>query len=320
VPSVTTAFADTDAEANNASASRRPGSNQVAGSRLGAFRVRLITAAFFLLTINLSLGLFARQQQHAVVDYAVNIYDTAFISTNYVHLAQRSFQHYIDERRHTAGPAEMSKANELLDKVLDEVDVAIERSNFPLARAQGLEIRTNIAALRDAGMNEAELANRLTDIQQKMEQLGVRNAAVGLRARDDVEDIFFKSDFLLLGSIFTSIILAGLALWLLHRMINSLERSSAQLSAALEGMPQGLCMFDRDRRLIVCNSNYAFMYRLRGEDTCRAPRFEPFWSVRSRRGSVPSTLMALLKKNWRRYSDQLLAPRSINFKMGELFR
>ena len=111
-----------------------------------------------------------------------------------------------------------------------------------------------------------ELPDRLSSIQQKMEQLGARNAAVGLTARDDIEEFSVKSDLLMLGSIISSIMLAALALLLLHRMINSFkQRSNAQLSAALEGMPQGLGMFDGDLRLIVCNANYAAMYGLRAE-------------------------------------------------------
>ncbi|HSV22810.1 MAG TPA: EAL domain-containing protein [Xanthobacteraceae bacterium] len=231
-----------------------------------AFRRQLRAVAIGLLMVNLAVGLFARQQQHATIDYAINIYDTAFISTNYVHLAQMSFQHYVDDRIRAAGPVQISQVNELLGNVLDEMDVAIERSSSPRSRAQGLEVRAKIAALRDIGTDAADLADRMTEIQQEMEQLGARNAAVGLKARDDIEEFSFKSDLLLLGSIVTSVMLAGLALLLLQRMINSLnQRSSAQLSAALEGMPQGLSMFDDQSRLIVCNAHYAAMYGLRAE-------------------------------------------------------
>jgi len=246
----------------------RPRSSRVADRYNGSFRRQLRVVAIGLLMVNLALGLFARQQQHATIDHAINIYDTAFIATNYVHLAQMSFQRYVDDRIRAAGPIETSKANELLEKVLDEMDVAIERSSSPRSRALGLEIRANIAALPDLGANAPEVADRLTDIAQKMEQLGARNAAVGLMARDDIEEFSFKSDLLLLGSIVTSVMLAGLALLLLNRMINSMkQRSSAQLSAALEGMPQGLSMFDGEQQLIVCNANYAAMYRLPPEHT-----------------------------------------------------
>jgi len=232
-----------------------------------SFRRQLRVGAIGLLMVNLAVGLFARQQQHAIIDYAINIYDTAFISTNYIHLAQMSFQRYVDDRIRAVEPVQISKANELLEKVLDEVEVAVERSSSQRLRDEGLEIRANIAALRDLGMDAPDLADRLNEIQREMEQLGVRNAAAGLKARDDIEDYSFNSDLLLLGSIVTSIMLAGLALLLLHRVINSLKRSGAQLSAALEGMPQGLVMSDGQQRLIVCNANYAAMYGLRTEHT-----------------------------------------------------
>ena len=268
--------AEIDAGTKDAPTRGRLRSNRVADRYHGSFRRQLRVVAIGLLMVNLALGLFARQQQHATIDYAINIFDTAFISTNYVHLAQMSFQRYVDDRIRATGPVQIAKANELLEKVLDEMDVVIERSSSPRSRAQGLEIRAKIAALLNVGMDVPELPDRMTDIQQEMEQLAARNTDIGLMARDDIEAFSFKSDLFLLGSIVSSIMLAGLALVLLHRMINSMkQRSSAQLSAALEGMPQGLSMFDREQRLIVCNAHYAAMYGLRAEHT------EPGTSLRT---------------------------------------
>jgi hypothetical protein len=69
-----------------------------------------------------------------IIDYAVNVYDTAFISTNYIHLAQVSFQHYVDERL-SAAPDEKPEG---LENALNNLDVAIERSDSPpLARDGG---------------------------------------------------------------------------------------------------------------------------------------------------------------------------------------
>ena len=224
------------------------------------------------LLVNLGVGLFARQaaaRDHRPCNrrlrHRIHIHQ-------HVHLAQTSFQHYVDDRIRAVGPDQISKANELLEKVLEEMDVAIERSSSPQSRARGQEIRANITALPSISTDAQELADRTANIQQQMEQLGARNSAVGLKARDDIEESSFTSDLLLLASIVTSIMLAGLALLMLHRMIASMkQRSSAQLSAALEGMPQGLIMFDGDLRLIVCNGFYAAMYGLRTEHTSRAP-------------------------------------------------
>jgi diguanylate cyclase (GGDEF)-like protein/PAS domain S-box-containing protein len=44
-----------------------------------------------------------------------------------------------------------------------------------------------------------------------------------------------------------------------------LTEQSRRFNAAVEHMTQGLCMFDRDARLVVCNDLYAKMYRLPAE-------------------------------------------------------
>jgi len=49
--------------------------------------------------------------------------------------------------------------------------------------------------------------------------------------------------------------------------------------AALEGMPQGLSMFDDKQRLIICNEKYAAMYGLDVELTKPGTRFRPFWNT-----------------------------------------
>ena len=96
-----------------------------------SFRRKFQFVTMSLLAASLMIGLFARYQQHAIIDYAVTIYDTAFISTNYVSLAQISFQHYLDDRFRAAGSNQTSETSELLESVLDNMDVATERSSSP---------------------------------------------------------------------------------------------------------------------------------------------------------------------------------------------
>lgn len=228
-----------------------------------SFRRQFLVITVCLLAVNLMIGLFARHQQRAIIDYAVNVYDTAFISTNYVSLAQIAFQHYIDEQSRATEADHAFKANELLETVLDDIDVATERSSSQLTRAEGLELRANIAELLKLGANAPDVQSRIDHIEQRLERLHQNNSAIGLRARDDIEAFSYRSDLLLLASTLTSIMLAGLVLLVTHRMIRSLnQRSSDHLYAALEGMPQGLSMFDDKQRLIICNEKYAAMYGL----------------------------------------------------------
>jgi diguanylate cyclase (GGDEF)-like protein/PAS domain S-box-containing protein len=51
------------------------------------------------------------------------------------------------------------------------------------------------------------------------------------------------------------------------RVKELIEEQALQLDAALENMSQGLCMFDANQRLIVCNKRYADLYGLNEEQT-----------------------------------------------------
>ena len=53
----------------------------------------------------------------------------------------------------------------------------------------------------------------------------------------------------------------------LQRSKQSLEQSNLLLHTALKNMTHGLCMFDCEQRLVVCNERYGEMYGLRPEQT-----------------------------------------------------
>ena len=69
-----------------------------------------------------------------------------------------------------------------------------------------------------------------------------------------------------------------------------LEQVNVQLDLALNNMAHGLCMFDADRNLIICNDRYARMYgvpaRLRQSRVRRLWPCCNFWSAMRR---LPST-------------------------------
>jgi methyl-accepting chemotaxis protein len=73
--------------------------------------------------------------------------------------------------------------------------------------------------------------------------------------------------------LFMALATIGLAVSILHfRQSNERERAASQLrmqnirfDAALNNMSQGLCMFDANKRLVVCNERYAAIYRLPAE-------------------------------------------------------
>jgi methyl-accepting chemotaxis protein len=213
--------------------------NRLADGDYDSFRRHIRIGAVCLLAITLTVGVFTRQQLSDIFQHTVNIYDTSFVSTNYVHLAQVSFQHYVDERLSAATPDDRSKAAEGLGGVLDNLDVAIERSDSPQSREMVKEIKTKIAALAAGDIDNARLKTALTNIQQELELLGSRASAIGLQARDDMEGFSSYSDTLLSILVGTSILMIIVALLLLERLISqaqtarrNAERRDAEMAAA----------------------------------------------------------------------------------------
>jgi diguanylate cyclase (GGDEF)-like protein len=66
-----------------------------------------------------------------------------------------------------------------------------------------------------------------------------------------------------------------------------IEKQEFQLSAALENMSQGLCMFDAAQRLIVCNKRYADLYGLNEEQTRPATTLREILQYRIATGHAP---------------------------------
>ncbi len=78
----------------------------------------------------------------------------------------------------------------------------------------------------------------------------------------------------------------------------ALAKQNMRFEAAVNNMNQGLCMFDKEHRLVICNANYARIYDLpRGFREARERRWKRFWTTASARASsrsagVPPTCTA----------------------------
>jgi methyl-accepting chemotaxis protein len=71
------------------------------------------------------------------------------------------------------------------------------------------------------------------------------------------------------------------------RRQRSLEKATFRLSAALENMSQGLCMFDAKQRLIVCNKRYVELYDLNSEQTKPGTTLREILQYRIAKGQAP---------------------------------
>jgi len=75
---------------------------------------------------------------------------------------------------------------------------------------------------------------------------------------------------------------------LLARLNRRLAAKSRLLELTLENMSQGLCMFDRNQRLVVCNRHYAEMYGLAPEQTAPGTTLRAVLEARVAAGQSPA--------------------------------
>ena len=125
-------------------------------------------------------------------------------------------------------------------------------------------------------------------------------AVVGLAA----SDIFSETDATLRKYLFAGMILTAMALIVmivgatrearilstaadLRRSKAAVEQSNRLLQTALKHMAHGLCMFDCDQRLVVCNERYATMYGLDAEQIGAGTTLRSILEARMRTNMAP---------------------------------
>ena len=84
-----------------------------------------------------------------------------------------------------------------------------------------------------------------------------------------------------------------------------LESAKLQLDAAVNNMPQGLCMFDGEKRLLVCNTQYAEMYGLRPEHMTPGTTLRTILEWRVATGNAPENAEAYIEERIREVSAGL---------------
>ena len=80
----------------------------------------------------------------------------------------------------------------------------------------------------------------------------------------------------------------------LRQRESELAHQNMRFAAAVENMSQGLCMFDRDQKLIICNSRYADLYRLPHELVKPGTSLQEILRNRIERGIHPMTGVAAM--------------------------
>jgi diguanylate cyclase (GGDEF)-like protein/PAS domain S-box-containing protein len=189
----------------------------------------------------------------------------------------------------------------------------ISVANSPLFR----DIRQNPAGIY---WNNPITSKRFDGVSRLMSYRTVSGipliAVVGL-AR---QDIFRQADatlrkYIVAGTILTVIALIVMILGAtrqarilaaaadLRRSKQSFEQSNLLLQTALKNMAHGLCMFDREQRLVVCNGRYAEMYGLSLEQTKPGTTLQSILEARIRAGKSPQDAEQYIRTRLKEVAD-----------------
>ncbi len=178
-----------------------------------SMQLKIFSACLGFVAIIAVLGGLAHRQSAETGRLAIDIYDHSLIGLSYVDQAEAEFLR-IAAGNQSAG--ESGRAD--FQRVIDRLDVALERAGSVRTRAAGIQARALVTALLFTPA--ADLPARIALADHSMSRL-VRNfAADGLEARDEAEDLVAHTDRLVMVEIAVAIGMALAVGWLVGRILS----------------------------------------------------------------------------------------------------
>jgi methyl-accepting chemotaxis protein len=202
---------------------------------------KILAACAVFVAIIAAVGGLAQQQAAQMGHLAIGIYDHAFMGASYVDQAQEEFLR-LEGKHHDAGFT-LSGAPEL-GKVLELLDVALDRAASDRTREAGRQTRALIAALSTAPADV--LAERMVLADRSLTKLVKKFAGDGLETRDDAEELAVHSAHLVLIQIVVAVCLALGVGYLVGR---NLSRPLVELVRAIDRLAAGELDHEVPRRL-----------------------------------------------------------------------
>lgn len=147
-----------------------------------------------------------------------------------------------------------------------DIDSRFAEVNSAVAHYNGFEVPRQMLGLTDYDLTEPARARRLFEAEQEIMRTGVPllDAEERIVGRDGVERWFSTSKVPLHDADGRTVGLAGVT-----RDVTAQRRTEAELvdsrnllNYAVEGMSDGLAMFERTGRLVYCNDRYRAMFPL----------------------------------------------------------
>jgi methyl-accepting chemotaxis protein len=190
---------------------------------------KILAACLGFVAIIAMVGGLAQQQAARMGELAVGIYDHAFMGMSYVDQTQEEFLRLAAAHRDAGATVADAAGRAALQKVVDRLDVALERAASEGTRTTGVQVRTLLTAL--PGVPAAELQAQILQADRAITRLVKKFGADGLQVRDDAVDLADHSTHLVLVEIGVAI---GVAVGVGVLVGRSLSRPLVQMVRSIE--------------------------------------------------------------------------------------
>jgi signal transduction histidine kinase/DNA-binding response OmpR family regulator len=192
-------------------------------------RLKLLAACFGFALITVALGLFGRAQDGKMADLALTIYDKTFTGIDNARQVQTSFLRFANA--HVAPAAALDEPSRAqIGKIIDRLDVTIERASTPRARDAGTAVRAKLVALANG---TADPATAIPDIDADLGRLAQRYSTDGFVYRERADQLVEQNERALLIGIGIAVALALLVAIVLERTIVPPVKRAARVADAI---------------------------------------------------------------------------------------
>ena len=192
-------------------------------------RFKLLAACLCFALITAALGLFGRAQDGKMADLALTIYDKTFTGIDNARQVQTNFLRFATA--HAVPAAALDEPSRVqLGKIIDRLDVTIERASTPRARDAGKAVRAKLVALADG---TADPATAIAEIDVDLGKLALRYSTDGFVYRERADQLVEQNDRALLIGIGIAVGLALLVAILLERTIVPPVKHAARVADAI---------------------------------------------------------------------------------------
>jgi len=182
-------------------------------------RLTVLFICLSYVAITLFVVLFSHQQEAKLGRVALSIYDDAFVGVNYAHKSQADFIRFVDDHNTRETAAIVAGDDEKLGRLIDNLNIAIERAMSDRGRDLAMKIHGQILDIKAQPPGTLLQKDELKTIDTELNKLVDRYNADGIIYRTHSSELVASSRKWLTGVLYGAVVLALIMALILQRAV-----------------------------------------------------------------------------------------------------